>query len=163
RKTLSESFVTNYELTLKTPSGRKVLVSFNASIFKDTQGSVRGIFAVARDVTEQRRLEEQLREQQNYSRGLIEASVDALVTVDPQGRIADVNEQMVRLTGHNKQKLVGSPFADYFTDSDRARDGVKQTFQDGVVKNYELVVRAKSGGETPVSFNASVFKDTTGR
>src|SRR6185436_18860333 len=163
RKTLSESFVTNYELTLKTPSGRKVLVSFNASIFKDTAGKGRGIFAVARDVTEQRRLEQQLREQQNYSRGLIEASVDALVTVDPDGRITDVTAQMIRLTGHNRQKLVGSPFADYFTEPDRARAGVKKTFEDGVVKNYELVVRASSGGETIVSFNASVFKDTAGK
>jgi CheY-like chemotaxis protein len=51
-------------------------VSFNASVFRDPEGNVRGIFAVARDVTEQRRLEEQIREQQNYSRGLIEASVD---------------------------------------------------------------------------------------
>jgi PAS domain S-box-containing protein len=163
RETLRESFVTNYELTLRTPSGRQVLVSFNASIFKDTGGKVKGIFAVARDVTEQRRLEQELREQQNYSRGLIEASVDALVTVDPQGRITDVNEQMVRLTGHNKQALVGSPFADYFTDPDRARAGVKKTFDDGVVKNYELVVHPKSGSDLPVSFNASVFRDTTGR
>jgi PAS domain-containing protein len=92
-QTLREGYVTNYELTLRTPGGREVVVSFNASIFKDTAGSVRGIFAVARDVTEQRRLEQQLREQQNYSRGLIEASVDALVTVDPQGRITDVNDR----------------------------------------------------------------------
>ncbi len=163
RDTLREGFVKNYELTLETPSGRQVLVSFNASIFKDTQGKVKGIFAVARDVTEQRRLEQELREQQNYSRGLIEASVDALVTVDPQGRITDVNEQLARLTGHNRKKLVGSPFADYFTDPGKAREGVKKTFQDGVLKNHELVVRAKSGSVAPVSLNASVFKDTAGR
>jgi PAS domain S-box-containing protein len=163
RDTLREGFVTNYELTLQAPSGRQVLVSFNASIFRNAEGKVKGIFAVARDVTDQRRLELELREQQNYSRGLIEASVDALVTVDPQGRIADVNEQMVRLTGHTKQKLVGSPFADYFTDPDRARDGVKLTFQDGLVKNYELVVRVKSGAEAPVSFNASVFRNMAGQ
>ena len=163
RQTLREGYVTNYELTLQTPSGRQVIVSFNASIFKDTADRVRGIFAVARDVTEQRRLEQQLREQQNYSRSLIEASVDALVTVDPEGRITDVNEQMIRLAGFGRQRLIGSPFADYFTESERARVGVKKTFEEGVVKNYELVVRASSGEETIVSFNASVFRDTEGR
>jgi PAS domain S-box-containing protein len=163
KKTLKESYVTNYELTLKTPGGREVLVSFNASIFKDTEGNVRGIFAVARDVTEQRRLESQLREQQNYARGLIEASVDALMTVNPDGVITDVNEQTVRLSGFNREQLIGSPFRDYFTDPDRARDGVKKTFADGVVTNYELVFRARSGFETVVSFNASVFKDTEGK
>jgi PAS domain S-box-containing protein len=163
RKTLSESFVTNYELTLRTPSGRQVLVSFNASVFKDTEGNVKGIFAVARDVTEQRRLEEQIREQQNYSRGLIEASVDALMTVDPNGAITDVNEQTVKLTGYNRKQLIGSPFAQYFTDPERARTGVRQTFDAGAVTNYELVLRSKSAAETAVSFNASVFKDTTGK
>jgi len=163
RQTLHESYVTNYELTLHTPSGRQIVVSFNASIFRDAAGKVRGIFAVARDVTEQRGLEQQLREQQNYSRSLIEASVDGLVTVDPEGRITDVNDQMIRLTGHGRQKLVGSPFADYFTDPDRARAGVAQTFDAGVVKNYDLVVRSSAGVETIVSFNASVFRDTEGR
>jgi len=163
RKTLSESYVTNYELTLHTPSGREVLVSFNASVFKDTQGKARGIFAVARDVTEQRHLESELREQQNYSRSLIEASVDALMTVNPDGIITDVNEQTVRLTGHSRKQLIGSVFARYFTDPARAHAGVEQTFVAGVVTHYDLVLRSKSGAETVVSFNASVFKDTAGK
>ncbi len=163
RQTLKEAYVTNYELTLQTAGGREILVSFNASIFRDPEGQVRGIFAVARDVTEQRRLEGQLREQQNYSRGLIEASVDALMTVDPNGVITDVNEQTVKLAGYNRQQLVGSPFAQYFTDAERARAGVRKTFEEGVVTNYELVVRTKGGAETVVSFNASVFKDTAGQ
>ncbi len=163
RQTLHEGYVTNYELTLQTPSGREVLVSFNASIFRDTEGNVRGIFAVARDVTEQRSLETQIREQQNYSRGLIEASVDALMTVGPTGVITDINEQSIKLTGYNRKQLAGSRFAGYFTDPDRATAGVSKTFEEGVVTNYELVVKSKGGSETVVSFNASVFKDTAGK
>ncbi len=163
RETLREGSVTNYELTLRTSSARQVLVSFNASIFKDTEGKVKGIFAVARDITEQRRLEHQLLEQQNYRRDLIEASVDALVTIDPQGRITDVNQQMVRHTGRNKQELLGTQFADHFTDPDRARSGVQKTFDESVVKNYDLVVRPKSGSDLSVSFNASAFRDASGR
>ncbi|HEY3364662.1 MAG TPA: PAS domain S-box protein [Symbiobacteriaceae bacterium] len=162
RQTLREGYVTNYELTLRTPGGREVLVSFNASIFKDLEGTIRGIFAVARDVTEQRRLEQQLTEQQNYSRGLIEASVDALVTVDPQGLIMDVNEQMIRLTGYSRKQLIDSPFAQYFTAPERAMSGVQQTFHDGVVTNYELTVLSKHETQILVSFNASVFRDTAG-
>src|SRR5439155_1335970 len=141
---------------------REILVSFNASVFKDTAGGVRGIFAVARDVTEQRRLEEQLREQQNYNRGLIESSVDALVTVDPDRTVTDVNEQTVKLAGYNRKRLIGSPFVDYFTDPTLAGEGVRQTFTDGIVTNYELVVRAKTGRKIAVSFNAAVFRDGSG-
>jgi PAS domain S-box-containing protein len=163
RQTLNENYVTNYELTLKTASGREVLVSFNASVFKDTEGNVKGIFAVARDVTEQRRLEERLREQQNYSRGLIESNIDALMTVNPSGTITDVNEQTLKLSGYTRKQLVGSRFADYFTDPARADAGVRKTFDEGLVTDYELVVRPKAGPEVVVSFNASVFRDTAGK
>src|SRR6185436_17127482 len=129
RKTLADGFVTNYELTLRSRHRREILVSFNASVFKDTTGNIRGIFAVARDVTEQRRLEEQLRESQHYNRGLIESSVDALVTVDPDVTITDVNEQMIRLTGYERDELIGSSFMEYFTEPDQAASGVRQTLQ----------------------------------
>jgi PAS domain S-box-containing protein len=162
RETLNKGFVTNYELTLRTPSGRNVLVSFNASIFCDAEGFIRGIFAVARDVTDQKRLSEQLSEQENYSRGLIEASVDAMVTVDPRGRITDVNEQMVKLTGYSRQQLLGRSFSSLFTDPQRASSGVEQTFSETIVKNYELEFLTRSGNGLLVSFNASVFRNTNG-
>jgi len=162
RLTLNQGSVTNYELVLKSSTGKRTVVSFNAGTFKDTSGSVAGILAAARDITAQKRLEEQLREQQNYNRSLIESSVDALLTVDPEGVITDVNEQTVKLTGYIRKQLIGSPFVDYFTEPDLARAGSRKAFEAGVVTNYELVVRSKSGRKIPVSFNAAVFRDTTG-
>ncbi len=163
RKALDEGFVTNYELLLRSRHRREILVSLNASVFKDTEGNVRGIFAVARDVTEQRRLEERLRESQAYNRGLIESSVDALVTVDPELTITDVNEQMVRMTGVPRKELVGSNFRDYFTEPQRAATGVRKTLAGGSVTNYELVLKSRTGKRTIVSFNAGTFKDADGR
>ncbi|TLZ61836.1 MAG: PAS domain S-box protein, partial [Methanobacteriota archaeon] len=162
RRVLSEDRVTNYELTLKSISGRQTVVSYNATTFKGTDGKLKGVFAAARDITEQKKLEGQIRESQNYNRSLIESSVDALVTVDPQLIVTDVNEQMVKIAGYTKGELIGTSFPDYFTDSDRAAAGVRKTFEEGVVTNYELVLRNRHGRETLVSFNASVFKDTQG-
>src|SRR5256885_10956961 len=51
-----------------------------------------------------RSLEQQLREQQAYNRGLIESSVDAMLTVDPGLTITDVNEQMAKLTGYSREQ-----------------------------------------------------------
>jgi PAS domain S-box-containing protein len=162
RQTLAEGSVTNYELVLRSRTGKRTVVSFNAGTFKDTAGRVAGIFAAAREITEQKRLEDQLREQQNYNRSLIESSVDALLTVDPGGVITDVNEQTVKLTGFNRKELVGSSFFSYFTDAASARAGVAQTFRDAMVTNYELVLRTKAARKVPVSFNAAVFHDTSG-
>src|SRR5439155_17362219 len=110
KKTLAEAYVTNYELVLRSKSGKETLGSFNASVFRDTEGRVRGIFAAARDITEQKRLEEELRQAQNYTRGLIESSVDPMITVSPELTITDVNEQMVRLTEISKTTLIGTRF-----------------------------------------------------
>src|SRR5919197_753383 len=158
QRTFEQGFVTEYALTLISRTRRHLRVSFNASVFKDATDNVRGIFASARDITESVRLGEQLQEQQTYLRGLIESSVDGLVTVDPEGFITDVNEQMCRMTGYSRDELIGSPFKRYFTDPDRANAGVKDTLASGVVTNYGLVLQSKSGRKATVSFNASVFR-----
>src|SRR5207253_11028355 len=141
RQTLAEGSVTNYELVLKSKTGKRTVVSFNAGTFRDTAGRVAGVLAAARDITAQKRLEGQLRDQQNYNRSLIESSVDALMTVDPNGVITDINDQTAKLAGYSRKQLVGSPFVDYFTDPSQAMAGVRKTFDEGTVTNYELIVR----------------------
>ena len=163
QQTFDRGVVTEYALTLISRSRRQLQVSFNASVFKDPTGNVKGIFASARDITDRVRLEEQLREQQTYLRGLIESSVDGLITVDPEGFITDVNDQMCRMTGYTREELIGSPFKRYFTEPDRADAGVKRTFAESVVTNYELVLKTKTGRKATVSFNASVFRAADGR
>jgi PAS domain S-box-containing protein len=159
---LREGKVTNYELTAFSKAGRMTVVSYNASTFRDATGQLQGVFAAARDITEQKKLEEQLRESQAYNRGLIEASVDGLITVDPSGTISDVNEQMCRMSGYPREELTGTPFADYFVDAERATIGVNETFERGIVTDYVLTLATHDGRHLQVSFNASVFKDPTG-
>ncbi len=161
-ETLRDGVVTEYALTLISRTHRQLQVSLNASVFEDDAGDVRGIFASARDITDRVRLEEQAREQQTYLRGLIESSIDALVTVDPDGFVTDVNEQMCRMTGYAREELVGTPFKRHFTDPANADKGVKRTFADGVVTNYELVLSSKTGRKAVVSFNASVYRGDEG-
>src|SRR6185436_346856 len=95
RQVLADGQVTNYELTIRSRDGKETVVSYNATTFTAADGRLRGVFAAARDITDQKRLEDQLRQAQNYNRGLIESSVDAMLTVAPDLTIMDVNEQMV--------------------------------------------------------------------
>jgi len=163
KETFERGVVTEYALTLISRTRRLLQVSFNASVFKDPSGNVKGIFASARDITDRVRLNEQLQEQQTYLRGLIESSVDGLITVDPEGFITDVNEQMCRMTGYPRENLIGTQFKNYFTDPLRASTGVKRTLAEGVVTNYDLVLKTKTGKKSTVSFNASVFRAADGR
>jgi PAS domain S-box-containing protein len=162
RQTLDQGAVTNYELTLQRKDGQELLVSFNAAIFKDADGRVRGIFASARDITDQARLQSQLAEERAYNRGLIEASVDGLVTVDEKMLITDVNETMSQMAGKSRAQLIGSSFPDYFVERERAAQGVRLTFKEGSVTDYVLTLQAGADKQIPVSFNAAVFRDPLG-
>src|SRR5713226_8574214 len=162
KQALQQGRVTNYELTATSKDGRTTVVSYNATTFRDAVGNLQGVFAAARDITEQKKLEQQLRESESYNRGLIEASVDGLITVDPSATITDVNEQMCRMTGYTREELIGTPFADYFVQPDRALAGVNETFEKGMVTDYVLTMAPRTGKQLQVSFNASIFLDQSG-
>ncbi len=155
--------VRDYELVIKARDGTETIVSYNASVYTDQTGKVVGAFAAARDITERKGAEQEIQNLQRYTRGLIETSLDPLVTFDQEGIILDVNEATMRATGRGKEELIGTPFADYFTDPDNAYKGAMLTFETGEVRDYELVIKAKDGTETIVSYNASVYKDQTGK
>jgi len=96
----------------------------------------------------------------NYARGLIEASRDPLFTISPQGKITDINEATVKVTGTSREKLIGTNFFNYFTEPDKARKGYQQVFTKGFVADYPLTI--KDHKLTDVLFNGSVYKDDRG-
>jgi PAS domain S-box-containing protein len=111
----------------------------------------------------QKVLDQKLQNQQFYSRSLLEASIDALMTTDPKGNITDVNKQMEALTGRTRNELIGSSVKDYFTDPKRAADGITRVLAEQRVTDYELTARAKDGTEIVVSYNATTFYDQNGQ
>jgi PAS domain S-box-containing protein len=158
-----EETVRDYPLAIRQVSGRVIDVLYNASVFRNELGEIEGIFAAARDVTEQKRAEEKLRQASLYARSLIEASLDPLVTISREGKITDVNRATETVTGVPRERLIGSDFCDYFTQPEKARQGYEQVFAEGVVRDYPLAIRHSGGRVTDVLYNASVFKNEAGQ
>jgi len=98
----------------------------------------------------------------NYARSLIEASLDPLVTISPEGKITDMNEATVNITGIDREKLIGSDFFDYFTEPQKSREVYQKVFAKGSVVDAPLTLRHKDGKLTDVLFNGSVYKDDRG-
>jgi PAS domain S-box-containing protein len=96
----------------------------------------------------------------NYARGLIEASLDPLVTINTQGKIMDMNEAFANITEKTRKELTGTDFFEYFTDLQKAREVYKEVFAKGFVADFPLTI--KDGKLTDVLFNGSVFKDDEG-
>ncbi len=163
RQVFERGFVTDYPLTIRHTSGKLTHVLYNASVYKDADGKVLGVFAAARDITERKRMEEELRAASLYTRSLLEASLDPLVTISPEGKITDVNKATELVTGFLREHLIGSDFSDYFTEPEKAREGYKRVISQGFVKDYPLTIRHTSGRLTDVLYNAAVYLGESGK
>jgi PAS domain S-box-containing protein len=104
-----------------------------------------------------------IQEAGDYARSLLEASLDPLVTISPEGKVTDVNEAVVKVTGILRKDLIGSDFSDYFTEPDKAREGYQRVFATGFVTDYPLTIRHKDGHVIEVLYNASVYRDVKGK
>jgi PAS domain S-box-containing protein len=155
-----------YELTYIRKDGSRFPAVVSVTALRDAQGGIIGYLLIGTDNTarkqveaEQKLLDQRLRDQQFYTRSLIESNIDALMTTDPRGIITDVNQQMEALTGCTRDELIGAPFKNYFTDPDRAEAGIRQVLSGSKVTDYELTACARDGKKTVVSYNATTFHD----
>lgn len=98
----------------------------------------------------------------DYSRSLIEASLDPLVTISADGKITDVNEASIKITGMEREKLIGTNFSNYFTEPEKALKGYQQAFEKGFVADYPLTIKNLNGEVKDVLYNASVYKNEKG-
>src|ERR1700686_2207574 len=155
-----------YELTYIRKDGSRFPAVVSVTALRDAQDTIIGYLLIGTDNTarqqveeEQEQLDQRLRDQQFYTRSLIESNIDALMTTDPAGVITDVNKQMEALTGCTRDELIGAPFKNYFTDPNLAESAISRVLTEGKVTNYELTARARDGKLTVVSYNATTFHD----
>jgi PAS domain S-box-containing protein len=155
-----------YELTYIRKDGSRFPAVVSVTALRDAQSGIIGYLLIGTDNTarkqveaEQKLLDQRLRDQQFYTRSLIESNIDAIMTTDPAGIITDVNKQMEALTACTRDELIGAPFKNYFTDPEQAEAGIKRVLSGSKVTDYELTARARDGKETVVSYNATTFHD----
>ncbi len=155
-----------YELTYIRQDGSRFPAIVSVTALRDALGGIIGYLLIGTDNTARKQmdaermlLDQRVRDQQFYTRSLIESNIDALITTDPRGIITDVNKQMEALTGCTRDELIGAPFKAYFTDPEQAEAGIKRVLGEHKLTDYELTARARDGTETVVSYNASTFHD----
>ncbi|PWF55757.1 hybrid sensor histidine kinase/response regulator [Massilia glaciei] len=155
-----------YEITYIRKDGTRLPALVSVTALRDAPGNAIGYLLIGTDNTmrkqaeaEQALLDQRLRDQQFYTRSLIESNIDAIMTTDSRGIISDVNQQTELLTGRTRDELIGAPFKNYFTEPDRAEEAITRVLREGKVTNYELTALARDGRETVVSYNATTFHD----
>jgi len=144
-----------YELTYIRKDGSRLPAVVSVTALRDDLGSIIGYLLIGTDNTARKQASQ-------YARSLIEASLDPLITINAEGKVTDVNEGSIKVTGVSRQKLVGTDFSNYFTEPERAREAYREAFSKGAVTDYPLTIRHKDGRLTDVLYNASVYKDVQG-
>ena len=162
QKVIQEGLVKDYSLTIRHVSGLTTDVLYNATVYRNEVGVVQGVFAAARDVTKSKQMEEKLRAASLYSRSLIEASLDPLVTISQDGKIMDVNKATEEATGIERDRLIGTDFSSYFTEPEKARQGYRRVLSDSRVHDYPLTIRHALGRTMDVLYNATVYRNEAG-
>ena len=155
-----------YELTYIRKDGSWFPAVVSVTALRDIEGAIIGYLLIGTDNTarkaieeEQMKLDQRLRDQQFYTRSLIESNIDAIMTTDPSGIITDVNKQMEELTECTRDELIGAPLKRYFTDPDHVVAVMDSVLTGKKIINYDLTVRARSGKETAISYSATTFHD----
>ena len=149
-KTITEGGIWRGELKNRAKDGSTYWVDTTIVPFTDKQGEIYQFVAIRTDITVQK-LSAQ------YSRSLIEASLDPLVTINTEGQMTDMNQAMQHIIGKTHEELIGTDFKDYFTDPQKAREVYQEVFAKGFVTDYPLIIIDDK--LTPVLFNGSVYKD----
>jgi PAS domain S-box-containing protein len=147
---------------VKTSTGNYKWIETMGSPISDDLNQISGAVISCRDIDDQINIEEELKSALNYSRNLIEVSLDPMVTISENGEIMDVNSATEDSTGLSREDLIGTDFSQYFTDPEKAMKGYQKTLFYGSLKDYSLTMRHISGRTMDVSFNASVYRNRGG-
>ena len=155
--------VEHFETVRRRKDGKRIWASLTCFPVLDETGTHVGVASIVRDITGRKRAEEEIRRASAYNRSLLEASLDPLVAIGPDGKITDVNAATETATGFPRSELMGQDFADYFTEPRRAREGYRRAFGEGSVRDYPLEIRHRDGQVISVLYNAAVYRDEGGK
>ena len=161
-----EGFVRDYPLELRHRDGRITSVLYNASVYRDEDGNVAGIFAAARDITKRKQAEEALRLSEQRFSSMVEAVRDyAIIFLEPDGRVASWNKGAERIKGYRAEEIVGQHFSRFYTPAGIANGKPDRELQvassEGRFEDEDWRVR-KNGTQFWANVIVTALRDASG-
>jgi PAS domain S-box-containing protein len=157
---LSGKEVTAFECEVYTKSGTKMSLEINVGPFL-LKGQLFGLVAVMTDITERKRMEEELRRLSDAVR----MSTDSIVISDLDGNIVDVNEATLKIQGvNNKADLIGLKLSDFIApeEQEEALRDLSRVIEEGCVNDVQYHISTRDGRRILVESNASVMRGENG-
>ena len=157
RKVFENGFVTDYPLTIRHKDGKLVDVLYNASVYKDVNSKVLGVFAVARDVTA-------LRESEERYRRIVETATEGIWVIDKTCRTTFANKKMAEMLACTAEEMIGKSLYDFIDDEWIAEaDRNVECSQQGISEQHEFMFRRKDGKELWTFLSVNPLIDLNGQ
>ncbi len=163
-----EGRIRYYLTDIITAGGRKTPIALAASAIKNALGHVVGTIGVAHNLTEIRRLEDELAAKNRFMANILQDSADAIITMDPDGTITSWNRGAESIFGYPADEVLGRSIevivpADLLRGQRTGTDRAARQELTGAVRNYQTERMTKDGRRLQVIFTRTAIRDETGR
>ena len=162
RQALKQGTIRGVEYTLLKADGSEFPGELSTSVLKDASGNSVGHITIARDITKRKQAEEALKESEAKYRTLFEDSRDAFFITTRDGKLIDANQSFLDLFGYTRKEAIGLDVRERYVNPDDWRRFQQEIEQKGAVRDYELRLYKKDGGELTCLVNAAVRQTNGG-
>ncbi len=152
----------HHENEILTRSGDRRLVRWNNSLLRSGTGEVIGSASIGEDITEQKRNQEALRQNEERMRLIVESALDAVVVIDATGGIASWNSQAENTFGWSRHEAIGKSLAETIMPAkfrEAQKNGLRKFLETGECpidnKRFEFSAMHRDGHEFPVEITVS--------
>jgi len=152
-----------FRLVLSTGDTRWIQAG-STNIYRDADGMGK-LFGYALDITERKRMEEDLQYSEQKIRNLFESVGDGLCVIDLNGIYTEVNNKLLEMQGFSsREEIMGKNAFDFVAprDIDRARVDAQRHLEQGSIELQEYTNIRTDGSEYPVEISSKLLKDVSG-
>ncbi len=159
-----EGGIHNYETSRLRKDGKLIEVSLNLSPIFDASGKLTAISVIARDITENKKAEEKLRESEEKYRNIVETANEGICIIDAEGTVTYANKKMTGMLGYPPNEIIGRTIWEFISEECKhiVKLNVEKKHQ-GINENCELKLIRKDSSFLWVLVSSKSFFDKDGK
>ncbi len=150
-----------YEKEYIHKDGSIIPVELQSYVVEGADGEIQYLWGIARDISTRKQAEEALKASQEYTRAIIDSSLDIIITVDMERRIVEFNRAAQEAFGYTLEDVLGQPVDLLYANRQDSFVVHQTTLRQGRCMR-EVLNKRKDGTVFPCHLSASRLRDARG-